>query len=476
VADPVHRADTFSALSAAARAAALADPGSLSPLAEAAPRRLAVWLGRGRIDGKRVLLALTDGHDRGGTVGVEEAGALSALASAAARDGDPVIVCWDTGGVRIHDGPAALAATSAVGVGLARLALLGVPVVSVIGGPRGCFGAPAVVAATAHRTIVTSGVHWGLTGPKLLHAGSAPASEAAGRAATSAAHRKRAGHAGALVRDSPNAVRAAIAGFLRQRPRWLSPERVIDAGVRRIGSLLETVRKRPLEVSGPAEKARRRDLLQYSVRGYWRATGPETRAAHVHATWGELDGARTMAIIVGPERSHEGIGIEDAYTVARMVRGVVAENGSERAPIVVFVFCRSHSHDVEQERAGLPLALAECMKSLLVARLVGHPLLCLLGGGAYGAAYLSLAAPCHRVLAIRGTTVAPMAPRILAAFQRLRGVRDAAETPQDLARLIPEIRIVRSVVALPRVLREEVAQARAGVRPEIEAGRRLRAG
>ena len=39
-------------------------------------------------------------------------------------------MCWDTGGVRVQEGPAALAAASAVGVALTRLALLGVPVVT----------------------------------------------------------------------------------------------------------------------------------------------------------------------------------------------------------------------------------------------------------------------------------------------------------------------------------------------------------
>jgi hypothetical protein len=113
------------------------------------------------------------------------------------------------------------------------------------------------------------------------------------------------------------------------------------------------------------------------------------------------------------------------------------------------------------ERAGLPRALAESLRGLIAARMRGHPLLCVLGGGAYGAAYLALAAPSHRVLAIRGTAVAPMAPRVLAAFQQLRGVRAAPATPPDLSRLIPELRMVESVVRLPRVLDEELAIARA---------------
>jgi malonate decarboxylase beta subunit len=464
----------FSALDAAERAASLVDAGSLESLVDGAAAGLTVWVGCGRMAGKRVLLGLTDGHDRGGTVGMEEARALSVLAAAAERRREPVIVCWDTGGVRVHDGPAALAATSAVGVGLTRVALLGVPVASVVSGPRGCFGAPSVVAAAAHRTLIVKGAHWGLTGPRLLHSGGKTVAESAGRAATAALHRVRARHAGGLIDDDPHSIREALEAFLRERPSRLRPLAVLERGVRRIADLSSARRPARVATAAPGE-ARRRDLLRYSIRGYWRASGPETRAAHVHATWGEFDGRRTMAIIVGPERTHEGVGIEDAHTVTRMVRAAVADGGRERPPIIVFLFCRGHAHDIDEERAGLPVALAECMKSLVVAGLAGHPLLCVLGGGAYGAAYLSLAAPCHRVLAIRGTTVAPMAPRVLAAFQQLKGAREAADTPQDLARLIPEIRIVESVVALPRVLRQELADARRRVRPSIDAAGRLRA-
>jgi acetyl-CoA carboxylase alpha subunit len=185
-----------------------------------------------------------------------------------------------------------------------------------------------------------------------------------------------------------------------------------------------------------------------------------------------------MAIVVGPERSSRGIGIEEADAVTRAVGAVVSSRRRPRPPIVTFLFCRGHANELAEERAGLPAALAEALKSLVVARLVGHPLLCVLGGGAYGAAYLSLAAPSHRILAIRGTTVAPMAPKVLAAFRRLRGMRQASETPHDLAQLIPEIRLVESIVRLPRALNEEWTAATAAARAEVtrRAGLSIAAG
>ncbi len=50
----------------------------------------------------------------------------------------------------------------------------------------------------------------------------------------------------------------------------------------------------------------------------------------------------------------------------------------------------------------------------------------------------------------------------------LRGMRAAADTPADLAELIPEIRMVDSVIRLPRVLREELDTLLQTVRPVAE--------
>ena len=322
-----------------------------------------------------------------------------------------------------------------------------------------------MIACAGHRTALTADALWGLTGPQLLDHPSAPASEAAARTAMSAVERVRAGHADAMVPDAPAPVRAQLSAWLAQRPHPRSGRQVLAHGVGITEELLAQLAERPAPVTDE-RVPRRRDLFAYSFRRQWKPTGPSFRAGHVHAAWGELAGREVMAMIVGPERSHLGIGIEDAHAIVRAVQ--LAHESSRRAPapIVTFVFCRGHASELSAERAGLPRALAECMRAMVAARLLGHPLVCVLGGGAYGAAYLALAAPSHRVLAIRGTTVAPMAPRVLAAFQRLRGIRHDEQTPEDLSRHVPEIRIVESVVRLPRVLGEELQAAHEGAAAE----------
>jgi malonate decarboxylase beta subunit len=374
---------------------------------------------------------------------------------AAERRRSRVVVCWDTGGVRVQEGPAALAATSAVGVALAQLAMRRVPVVHVISGPRGCFGAPAVIAAAGHATLMTSDALWGLTGPQLLEPADGPADAA--RSVMSAAARRRSGDVAAVVADSSGAIRRAIVKRFTRPPTHSGARRVLEASLR---STAELAARLPIPSTAVAERPRRRDFFAYSFRGQWRHGGWSMRTRHVHAAWGELSGSAAMAIIVGPERSPEGIGVAAAHAVVQAVRTAVTASRGTPAPIITFLFCRGHASTVDDERAGLPRALAACLRSLVAARLLGHPLLCVLGGGAYGAAYLTLAAPSDRILALRGTAIAPMAPRVLAAFQRLRGIRAASDTPPDLARMFPDIRIVESVVRLPRALADELAIAR----------------
>jgi hypothetical protein len=306
----------------------------------------------------------------------------------------------------------------------------------------------------------------------LLELHQQPAPAALGRDATSAAQRLHSGLADAVVPDTGEAVRDAVLRLLATDPRRTDAAGVFDACVARSAELATNLRaeRRGLGLlEEPLIPGRQRDFFRYSFRGRWESAGVPERRGQVHASWGSFDGRRAMGIIVGPERSGTGIGIDDAYTLTRMIRLATTESRRGRPPIVIFLFCRGHSNELAEERAGLASALVECLRALVLARSLGHPIVCVLGGGAYGAAFLSLAAPSHRIIAIRGTSIAPMTPRVLAAFQRLRGVREAAETPQDLAKLIPEIRILESVVRLPHALAEEIDAAR------IHARRRVRA-
>ncbi|MEO8602997.1 MAG: carboxyl transferase domain-containing protein, partial [bacterium] len=347
----------FSDLSAAERAAALADAGTLRVLSADAVSGTVT--AAAQLAGRPILLALTDGHRRGGTIGLAEARQLAELVARAERRRTALVICWDTGGVRIQEGPAALGAASAFGVRLTRLALSGIPVVTLISGPRGCFGAPSVIAAVGHTTLVERDALWGLTGPRLLEDGEAQADAA--RAVMRGAARQRAGHAGGVTGDSAASIRAGLARALTRPLQRAGALRALDRGLAVTSALLGQLQ--PPEALPSETTARRRDFFAYSFRGHWRTLEPCLRLGLVHAAWGELRGTRTLGIILGPERSPHGVGVAEAHAVLAAVRQAVAT--CPGAPSVTFLFCRGHAGELREERAGLPRALAECLRGLV---------------------------------------------------------------------------------------------------------------
>jgi hypothetical protein len=305
---------------------------------------------------------------------------------------------------------------------------------------------------------MTADCNWGLTGP-LLIGGVRSEPEQEGRegyAATSAASRKRNGDAHVVLDDDVEAVRAELRRFVGSpAPAACSLTEHIGNGAKLTARLRQRLR-RSKAYHPPEVPKRQRDLLRYSFRGQWQPTGKLERSGLVEAALGTLAGRPALSLIIGPERiDGVGVGIEEAALVTKMIRQA-AELPGPKATILVFLFCQGHVVDVAQERFGLPRALAECLRTMVAARMDGHSIVTVLGGGTYGAAYLALAAPSHRVLAMRGTSIAPMAPDVLRAFQSLRGKKAGQEPEAQLAELIPEIRIVESVIRLPRVLREEI--------------------
>jgi len=323
---------------------------------------------------------------------------------------------------------------------------------------------------------MTENAHWGLTGPKLIGSVADRSGADDGFVATSAATRLANGDAHAVVPDSVDAIREPLHRFIRESD---SPEtRTIDQQMLSSVDITAALRSKlrgGCATTGAVVRTtlapRRRDLLRYSLRGQWKRTGPIQRAGLMHAAFGTLGDRPALGLILEPEPSYgAGVGIEEAAVVCDMIRTAATQAAAEApAAILTFLFCQGHAVDLEQERFGLPRALAECLRSMTAARLLGHPVVSVLGGGTYGAAYLALAAPSHRVLALRGTSVAPMAPHVLQAFQALRGFKSGQQAEMQLAELIPGIRMVESVIRLPRVLREELSDLFATVRPEVDA-------
>ena len=101
-------------------------------------------LGKGRLDGRPVRVALVENRFASGAVGAAEAERLVALFKVATLEKSPVVVFLDSAGAKVSEGLKALGAFRAVERAGLDAALAGVPVAAVLG--RNCYGGASMLA------------------------------------------------------------------------------------------------------------------------------------------------------------------------------------------------------------------------------------------------------------------------------------------------------------------------------------------
>src|SRR6267142_3477303 len=156
--------DSFSASSPAQRVAALLDPGSFRGIADEA--RGALTAGTGGVGDTAVAIAATDRHIAGGSFGVVESQALSALLQHSRNDGVPVILCLDSAGARLDEGLPALGAFRQLYRHVLDLRLAGLPLLALIG--RDCFGGASMLAATCIKRVYCETSRLAMSGPAVI--------------------------------------------------------------------------------------------------------------------------------------------------------------------------------------------------------------------------------------------------------------------------------------------------------------------
>src|SRR5258708_3139102 len=157
---------SFSASSPAQRVAALLDPGSFRGIADEA--RGALTAGAGSVGGTAVAIAATDRHVAGGSFGVVESQALSALLQQSRNDAVPVILCLDSAGARLDEGLPALGAFRQLYHHFLDLRLAGIPTLAVLG--RDCFGGASMLAAACGQRVYSPVSRLAMSGPAVIQA------------------------------------------------------------------------------------------------------------------------------------------------------------------------------------------------------------------------------------------------------------------------------------------------------------------
>ncbi|MDB5365301.1 MAG: malonate decarboxylase subunit beta [Rhodospirillales bacterium] len=229
--------------SARQRIDALVDRGSLTefvgPAARETSPHLAIFglptqlddgivVGEAALDGRAVLVAAQEGRFMGGAFGEVHGAKLVGLLRAARATRRDVLICFDTGGVRLQEANAGELAIAEIIRALVLARLAGVQVVGLIGGRAGCYGGGGLIAACCSTLIVTEQGRISVTGPEVIETNKGVEEfDSKDRAfvwrTMGGKHRYLIGGADRLVADSAAAFRAAAIGAL-------SSPTVLDAG------------------------------------------------------------------------------------------------------------------------------------------------------------------------------------------------------------------------------------------------------
>lgn len=128
-----------------------------------------IVVGRGRLAGRAVLIAAQEGQFMGGAFGEVHGAKLTGLLRAA-RDmkSVPVLILFDTGGVRLQEANAGELAIAEIMRAVIEARLAGVQVIGLIGGRSGCYGGGGLIAACCTALVVSEQGRIAVSGPEVI--------------------------------------------------------------------------------------------------------------------------------------------------------------------------------------------------------------------------------------------------------------------------------------------------------------------
>ncbi len=183
-----------------------------------------IVVGRGALGGRPVLVAAQEGRFMGGAFGEVHGAKLTGLLRAArALRTLPVLILFDTGGVRLQEANAGEIGIAEIMRALLEARAAGVPVVGLVGGRAGCFGGGGLVAGCCSALAVSEQGRIGVTGPEVIETNRG-VEEFDSRdrplvwRTVGGKHRRLIGSADAFVDDTVEAFRAAAQDLLGRAP------------------------------------------------------------------------------------------------------------------------------------------------------------------------------------------------------------------------------------------------------------------
>ena len=128
-----------------------------------------IVVGRGTLEGSAVFVAAQEGRFMGGAFGEVHGAKLTGLLRAA-RDikSIPVLILFDTGGVRLEEANAGELAIAEIMRAVIEARSAGVKVVGLIGGRSGCYGGGGLIAGCCSALAVSEQGRIAVSGPEVI--------------------------------------------------------------------------------------------------------------------------------------------------------------------------------------------------------------------------------------------------------------------------------------------------------------------
>jgi malonate decarboxylase beta subunit len=128
-----------------------------------------IIIGRGRLDGSPVFVAAQEGRFMGGAFGEVHGAKLTGLLHAA-RDikSMPVLILFDTGGVRLQEANAGELAIAEIMRAVIEARTAGAKVIGLIGGHSGCYGGGGLIAGCCSALVVSEQGRIAVSGPEVI--------------------------------------------------------------------------------------------------------------------------------------------------------------------------------------------------------------------------------------------------------------------------------------------------------------------
>ena len=126
-------------------------------------------VGHAKLNRRKVFVAAQEGQFMGGSVGeVHGAKLVGLLRGAAQAKSHPVLILFDTGGVRLQEANAGELAISEIMRAILDARAAGVRVLALLGGKAGCFGGGSLAAACCSAIAISEQGRLGVSGPEVI--------------------------------------------------------------------------------------------------------------------------------------------------------------------------------------------------------------------------------------------------------------------------------------------------------------------